>query len=114
MDVCARHLREKPIPPSTRLRKPVPEDLERLILHCLAKEREDRPASAEALFEALKSLEDPVPWTRDDARSWWAKHGPKSSESPISGDGTATGAQSDDLSMTQTIEMDPPQLPLDS
>ncbi|HEY5955211.1 MAG TPA: serine/threonine-protein kinase, partial [Polyangiaceae bacterium] len=48
-EVCAHHLHSVPEPPSTRLGVPVATDLEALLLACLAKRPEDRPASAHAL-----------------------------------------------------------------
>jgi serine/threonine protein kinase len=53
IDVLAQHLQAEPEPPSRHAA--VPEDLERLILACLAKRPEDRPASAAALVKALSA-----------------------------------------------------------
>ena len=46
-----------------------------LILSCLAKHKDDRPASAQALADALDQL-DIAPWTRADAQRWWERYGP--------------------------------------
>src|SRR5690606_16769706 len=51
VEVCAHHLHSTPEPPSARLGVPVAEDLEALIVACLAKRVDDRPASAQALRE---------------------------------------------------------------
>jgi len=79
--VCAAHLDETPEPPSRRLGRSVPEDLEQLLLRGLAKHPEDRPQSARAFREALLAC-DLTPWTEDDARGWWAQrlHTPRSLE----------------------------------
>ena len=43
MQVVLQHLRSEPVPPSERIGRPVPPALERLLLHCLAKNPADRP-----------------------------------------------------------------------
>jgi serine/threonine-protein kinase len=74
VEICAKHLHDPPPPLAGRARQPVPPALEALLLRCLAKAPEDRPASADALHAALASAGVP-PWTKDDALGWWASHG---------------------------------------
>jgi hypothetical protein len=52
----------------------VPAALEALVLRGLAKDPEDRPASAAAFREALLRLDVPR-WTQEDARAWWLTRG---------------------------------------
>jgi serine/threonine-protein kinase len=73
-EVCAKHLQEAPEPLSAVCPEPVPPDLERLILSCLAKNQSDRPESAHALARALDKLDVP-PWRRADAERWWQRYG---------------------------------------
>jgi tRNA A-37 threonylcarbamoyl transferase component Bud32 len=47
------HMQQEPVPPSKRTQNPIPPTLERLILTCLAKQPEDRPASAADLAAGL-------------------------------------------------------------
>ncbi|HEY3355260.1 MAG TPA: serine/threonine-protein kinase [Polyangia bacterium] len=54
LDIMVAHLAQAPTPPS-RLAD-VPPELERLILQCLAKRKEDRPGSVEALGAVLLPL----------------------------------------------------------
>lgn len=54
--LCIAHLHETPEPPSRRLGRPLPNQLEALILSCLEKQPENRPASARALGRALLRL----------------------------------------------------------
>jgi len=64
------HLNEAPIAPSAR-GVDLPEALERILLSCLAKEPEDRPASTAALRTALLTCEGAGTWTEDDATACW-------------------------------------------
>jgi serine/threonine protein kinase len=68
--VIARHMSDPPDPPSARLGKPLPADLEAVILRCLAKTAEGRPASAEELRELLRLCVVPA-WTQPEARRYW-------------------------------------------
>jgi serine/threonine-protein kinase len=71
LEVCSHHLRSTPVPPCERLGAPIPRELEALILACLAKSPEDRPASAAALQAAL--LRFAASWTQERAARWWAE-----------------------------------------
>ena len=48
-----------------------PAGMDRLVLDCLAKRPEDRPATAAELSRRLAAL-DVEPWTDADAHDWWA------------------------------------------
>lgn len=74
VEVCAHHLHSTPEPPSIRLRATVPADLEAVILACLAKRPEDRPASAHVLRERLAACAAAGAWTNKRAAAWWADH----------------------------------------
>ncbi|MET9888364.1 serine/threonine-protein kinase [Streptomyces sp. NPDC006430] len=55
LGVLHRHLYEPPVP-VRRLRPEVPHQLEAILLHLLAKDPQDRPASAQQVYEALAPL----------------------------------------------------------
>jgi len=55
------HIQQEPVPPSQRTENPIPPALERLVLTCLAKQPEDRPASAADLAAGLSSTCPPAP-----------------------------------------------------
>ena len=75
LQMIAKHTREKPVPPSQRTELPVPEELERLVLACLAKEPEARPSSAAELSSRLGAISC-QPWGEDQAKRWWQAHRP--------------------------------------
>jgi eukaryotic-like serine/threonine-protein kinase len=68
--MIGQHLQAAPIPPSIRSGRAVPEALERLILACLAKEPDGRPATAAELARKLAAI-DLVPWSPEEAQAWW-------------------------------------------
>ncbi len=74
VEVCGHHLHSPPPPPSERA-DGVPADLESVVLRCLAKRPDERPADAQALADALAACADAGSWTSERARAWWAEHG---------------------------------------
>ena len=57
-----------------RLGAALPKDLEQVILACLAKSPDDRPASAGDLVEQLAECADAGTWTQADAQAWWCTY----------------------------------------
>jgi len=70
-ELCGHHLHSVPVAPSLRLATPVPEDLERVVLGCLAKEATARPQTAAALAEQLRRCGGAGSWSEEDAEHWW-------------------------------------------
>lgn len=69
--------RETPVPPSRRTEIDVPEELDHLILSCLAKDPADRPQSARELSRRLSEIEARIgAWTSEKAEKWWQLHLP--------------------------------------
>ncbi|HSN27359.1 MAG TPA: protein kinase [Kofleriaceae bacterium] len=56
----------------------IPDELERVIVQCLAKEPEDRPRDARTLAAMLRAIEIPAEhaWDRARATAWWAAYQP--------------------------------------
>lgn len=73
MVVCGLHLHGQPEAPSLRLGAPLPAKLDELVLSCLAKSPDDRPASAYAIARALREM-NLGDWTEAQAKAWWEKH----------------------------------------
>jgi hypothetical protein len=75
VEVCAHHVHSEPERPSVRLGRPLPLDLEAVVLRCLAKRPADRFDDAATLGEALRGCTEGAPWNQALARAWWAEHG---------------------------------------
>jgi eukaryotic-like serine/threonine-protein kinase len=73
-EVSAHHIHTPPAPLSRHAAN-VPEELETVLLSCLEKSPEARPASARALRSALLGCQAAGTWTEDDARAWWLATG---------------------------------------
>jgi len=76
VEVLGRHMLEEPLPPSTHLARPLPSDLEQLVLQCLAKDPSGRPPSAASLRASLLACEDARRYDRSEAFAWWLAHRP--------------------------------------
>ncbi len=71
IEVCSQHLHVPPAAPSLVLGKPLPGELEALVLRCLAKEPEQRPRSARELRRELVASRTEETWSIDDSERWW-------------------------------------------
>jgi serine/threonine-protein kinase len=68
------HRSAVPEPPSERFGRPVSSDLEQLLLRCLAKSPDERPADVQRLERRLAACVDASAWSLDDAATWWEQH----------------------------------------
>ncbi len=75
VEVCTKHLHDAPEPPSRRIGRRLPEDLESLLLDCLAKQPGSRPTSAGELCRRLEACASFGQWTPEKASAWWREHG---------------------------------------
>ena len=67
--------RRRLVSPSERLGKPLPPELDRLVMRCMDLDPGQRPENGAALLEALQAV--PIgAWTLEDARAWWSEHTP--------------------------------------
>ena len=84
LEVCSKHMLETPMPLSQRLGKALPADLEAIVLGCLAKDRDARPASAAVLRSSLLACADAAHIDLPAARAWWQAHRASQKNSPSS------------------------------
>jgi serine/threonine-protein kinase len=74
MEVMISHARDPVVPPS-QLHHGIPDDLERVVLRCLAKEPADRFPDAESLEQALADCACSSRWNAKLAAQWWLQVG---------------------------------------
>jgi serine/threonine-protein kinase len=74
LTVLVAHARDPVVPPS-RIRTGIPEDLEHVVLRCLAKDAADRFPDAENLERALRECACSGDWDQDRAARWWRDAG---------------------------------------
>lgn len=71
LEVLISHARDEAVPPS-QIVDGIPADLEHVVMRCLAKNPNDRYASAQELEAALASTVVADLWDEKDAAKWWA------------------------------------------
>jgi eukaryotic-like serine/threonine-protein kinase len=74
MGLILKHAQTPPPPPSTRTERPIPRDLDDLVMACLAKDPADRPQTPRELSLRLAEIEGPDAWTQEQAGKWWETH----------------------------------------
>jgi len=72
-EVLQAHLSE-PLATVERRLEGLPNDLQAVILRCLAKQPEERFATAAELSAALADCEAAEGWSAEEARAWWQAH----------------------------------------
>jgi len=77
IETLIHHTQTTPSPPSQRTELPVPRLLDALILACLQKDPDDRPASADVLVARLQDVETDAAWTPERALEWWELQSPR-------------------------------------
>jgi serine/threonine-protein kinase len=65
-----------PVEPPSKLRPGLPQDLERVVLLCLAKKPEERYRDVKTLGQALAACTSVAEWDAERADRWWADHAP--------------------------------------
>ncbi|MEO1481051.1 MAG: serine/threonine-protein kinase [Myxococcota bacterium] len=74
VEVCSHHLHTPPTPPSEVTERPIDAHLEALILRCLAKSPQDRPADGAELINLLEQIDLGEVWRERDAVEWWDEY----------------------------------------
>jgi serine/threonine-protein kinase len=69
LKMLIQHIQAQPVSPSLRAGRPVPAALERVIMRCLEKDRDKRPATADEIVAELDRMD--LDWSQERAREWW-------------------------------------------
>jgi serine/threonine-protein kinase len=99
VEICGHHLHTAPVPPSQKLGAPLPAALEALVLSCLDKDEGRRPQTAREMLERLDAMAPALMWTEEQAREWWARHGPATPAPRAAGEHSVS-------SLTQALTVD--------
>ena len=89
VQMLMKHTQATPKPPSESAPVPIPQALDDLVLACLAKKPEARPANAHQLAEQLDAIECDEAWTYARARTWWTERLPDESAATAAREPTA-------------------------
>ena len=71
VQTMASHIHTPAEPPSLYSLFRIPPELDEIVLACLAKRPDDRPASARELADRLAECEVDEQWSREHAKLWW-------------------------------------------
>jgi eukaryotic-like serine/threonine-protein kinase len=80
MEIMLQHTQAKPVPPSKRTELQLCPAFDELVMACLEKNPDHRPATAEILAASLAKIETRDAWTPERARNWWDLHHPRNQE----------------------------------
>lgn len=72
-EIITAHARD-PLKPPRDVNSAIPEDLERIVIRCLAKMPANRFQDVQSLAEGLRACECAGKWTPHDATQWWQAH----------------------------------------
>ena len=74
LKMLIQHIQAVPIPPGRRSGRPIPADVERIVLKCLEKDPADRFDTADELAAALDATASSSAWGVEEAKAWWEEH----------------------------------------
>lgn len=104
MAAIIAHVQQQPIPPSSATELEVPAALDQIVLDCLAKAPEARPATAEELSTRLAAISFARPWAEQSAARWWELYRPSSPPLDVSAETTRTGVAVSPTAATTRLE----------
>ncbi|MEO8031452.1 MAG: serine/threonine-protein kinase [Gemmatimonadota bacterium] len=94
VQLMIQHSQAVPVPPSQRIETPIPAAFDAVVLACLAKRPDDRPADATDLSRRFGAAVEGEGWTEEKAQRWWHRHHP---------DGARKAATACALTLTKTM-----------
>jgi serine/threonine-protein kinase len=103
IEICMHHVKTPPERPTDRIKLPLADDLQDVLLKGLAKKPEDRYASALDFAEALGKCDAAGTWTDRQAIVWWEAHAAGMTGTRPAHVGGATGTAK--LHQEATMEM---------
>ncbi len=77
MQMIMHHSKTVPKQPSEIAETRIPERLDQIVLSCLAKTPQERPSSADELWQMLGEVGVDESWTPEKAEAWWQLHMPE-------------------------------------
>lgn len=78
VQLMIKHSSAEPVPPSQRIETPIPPAIDEVVLACLAKKADARPADASELARRFAAALPGEGWNDDKAQRWWRRHHPDS------------------------------------
>jgi serine/threonine-protein kinase len=94
MEMMFDHVRTIPVPPSKKIDTDVPGELDEVVLACLEKDPDKRPANTRELARRLSDCPMADRWTQKEASSWWETHSPLSELGPAASTPPSTSSES--------------------
>jgi serine/threonine-protein kinase len=104
VDVCIQHVMTKPKPPSEVSTCYIPPALEAIVMRCLAKQPDERFASAKELATALRASPATHDWSETAAYQWWHEFR-RAQEAVIAASATPTLTITVDLGERQDVRI---------
>ena len=87
LETMMMHVHTAPEPPSRRTERPIPPELEAVVLACLDKDPARRPQTADELAARLAGVPTGREWTPERAHAWWDAHRPATTRISLPGAG---------------------------
>lgn len=95
MGILRQHVESRPLPPSVRSGRVIATDLEEIVLQCLEKRPDDRPATIVELANRLRACRNAGDWTHALATEWWANQASVAASAEAAMEGSTRGGGGD-------------------
>ena len=95
MDALHHAMNIAPRRPSETVASGVPDELDQLIVDCLAKDPADRPQTAREIINSLDRIQAVAHWSDADAHLWWEQYGSQNGGAALSAAGKPLASKQD-------------------